>query len=269
MRQRVVVLLLWVVLSVACIAGGVHPGMTRSQAEAALGKPVSVLKKGDRTVLLYPSGGYLEFADGRLDVFRGVPVETAEEAAAATAAREAEARAREEAVQQERREGELAAQADAAAMAADQAARAQIEAAVERLSENPQATVSPFVESPSHFWMSLGIGAVFRLLISVVVLKLAFNWADVHADWSQMFLPAFADMASKAGIEGGVYALWGATELFHLDYAASYFVLLGTLMKTTHACTLARAVSVAVAAKVFSAVAWSFASVALLQLTMG
>jgi hypothetical protein len=43
-------------------------------------------------------------------------------------------------------------------------------------------------------------------------------------------------------------------------------VLLGVLMKTTHACTLQRAVAVAGAAKLASVVIWTFLSVALLHL---
>jgi hypothetical protein len=103
-------------------------------------------------------------------------------------------------------------------------------------------------------------------LVTAVILKFAFKWSDVHADWSQMFIPALADSITQSVIAAAVYALWKTNHLFFLDTAASYFVLLGVLMKTTHACTLQRAVAVAGAAKLGSIIIWTFISVALLHL---
>jgi hypothetical protein len=110
------------------------------------------------------------------------------------------------------------------------------------------------------------MGLLVRTLVTAVVLKMAFKWSDVHADWSQMFIPALADSITQSVIAAAVYALWKTNQLFFLDTAASYFVLLGVLMKTTHACTLQRAVAVTGAAKLASVVMWTFLSVALLHL---
>ena len=58
-------------------------------------------------------------------------------------------------------------------------------------------------------------------------------------------------------------------ELFRVDDAISYLVLLVALMKFTHASSLKRAVAVAGAAKLASIVVWALLSVVLLNMLFG
>ncbi len=109
------------------------------------------------------------------------------------------------------------------------------------------------------------VEALFSLLLTVVVLKMAFKWSDIHADWGQMFTPAAADVLTGFSIVALAQVFLGTDHLFHLDHALSYLVLVVVLRKTTHASSLARAVSVAGVAKVASIVLWSILSVLILQ----
>jgi hypothetical protein len=81
-----------------------------------------------------------------------------------------------------------------------------------------------------------------------------------------MWLPALADTLSRSLIAALAMLLWHTSQLFHVDDCIAYFVLLFTLMKTTHACTLPRAVGVAMAAKITSIIVWTLLAVILLNL---
>ena len=269
---------LFVLGAVAGIAAGIREGMSRAEVEAALGKPLSAMSQGDTTILSYPDRGRVELVKDR--VTRVVRVRhqddppTPEELAAAAAAKaEEEARA---ALAAEAAEAARAAKEDAAAEAAwaKQEAEAQrkMEATVERLSaehENPGNAIPAgdlmSQGTPAHFWLELVVGLLVQTGVGMVILKLAFKWADVHADWGQMLWPALAAALTGATVRALAYTAWDSTECFHVDDAISYFVLLMTLLKTTHACTWQRAVGVAAAAKLMAIVVWVFLSVAISQ----
>lgn len=103
----------------------------------------------------------------------------------------------------------------------------------------------------------------------MVVLKIAFKWADVHADWGQMFLPALVDMLVGTLVRGIGYALLKTDHFCHIDDGLSFFALLITLKFTTHASTIQRAMIVAVAAKLVNIVMWTLLSVVILQALFG
>lgn len=268
---------LWIMAAAWAAAAGVGEGMTREEVEAEVGKPLSVLMRGDTTVMRYPNDGRVELREGR--VTRVVRVRhvsdglTPEELAALEAAKlakaEAEAEKAEEAKAKEEALAAAAAEADWMKASAD--GRKEMEAAVEQLSESPTpvagaggpADAMGFRESPSHFWTMLGVGALVQVGVGMVVLKLAFRWADVHADWVQMLWPALAGMAGVVVVRAVGYAGWGVTEFFRMDDAVSYVALLTALLKTTHACTWQRALAVASAAKLMTIVVWTFLGVAL------
>jgi hypothetical protein len=112
------------------------------------------------------------------------------------------------------------------------------------------------------------IEAVCSLLLPVVILKVAFKWSDIPADWGQLFIPAAADVVTNSIIVGAANVFLGTDHLFHLNHAVSYVVLVGALRKT-HASSMARAVSVAGVAKLASIVLWSILSVLILQSLYG
>lgn len=278
MFKAFAVLMFWVLAAAWADAAGVGEGMTRAEVEARVGKPLSVLVRGDTTVMRYPNDGRVELVGGKVvRVVRvrhvsdpATPEELAAEEAAKAVAAEEKAKAAEEA----------AAKAEAAAQAAEEAEEAKanaealkaVEADVARLTAEheagPGAVMGEMMggEAPGRFWTMLGIGALVQVGVGMVILKLAFRWADVHADWIQMFWPALAAMAGGTAVRGIGHAAWGVTEFFRVDDAVSYLALLATLLKTTHACTWQRAFSVSAAAKLMTIVVWSFLSVALSHL---
>jgi len=114
--------------------------------------------------------------------------------------------------------------------------------------------------------LQLLVTAVIRIGVVMLVLKMAFKWADVHADWGQMFLPALADTIVRSVFEIVGVMILKVNDWFYADEAIAYFVLLYVLMKTTHACTLLRAVSVAGAAKLMSIIVGSLITVFVLHM---
>lgn len=285
MAKAFVVLVVWVLMALSADAAGVREGMTRAEVEAELGKPVSVLERPGATVLRYPNDGRVELVNGK--VVRAVRVRhvddpaSPEELAVQEAARVAAEVAAEEA-KLAKRETEalaLAAKEEAAAEAAwakaESEAQRKMEATVERLTAEHEAGAGAAAaelglhEEPSEFWALLGVGALVQVGVGMVILKLAFRWADVHADWSQMLWPALAGMAGGAAVRGAAYAGWGMSECFRLDDAVSYGAMFFALLKTTHACTWQRAVGVAAAAKLMSIIVWVFLSVAISQAMFG
>lgn len=269
------VFLLWATVS---FAADIHEGMTRREVEAELGKPLSVMTLGETTILNYPNRGRVELVRDRVTESsrvrkQGDPSTRAGSEAAAAVKVSEEERVKLAA------EAEAAAQlakanatADAAAAKAAARARRQMELAVENLSAEHGNQAGPMAESlmprpePAHFWLALAVGLIVQIGVGVVVLKLAFRWADVHADWDQMVWLAVAAAFAGAAVRTVAYTLWGITECFYVDDAISYFALLMTLMKTTHACTWQRAVAVAVAAKLMTLIVWVFLSVAIMRL---
>ncbi len=280
----------------AWAGGGVREGMSRAEVEAALGRPVSALVKGDTVILRYPNNGRVELVKDKavvlVRVLHADEVARAEaEAAAAQAVIDAELAA--EAAEAKAAE-KAAAQAEAANARAAAAAAARGEPValpagalqdLERVTEGlanahgqpggPGAqsgahagATSPLIGGEAHgigagggFWVGLVAMFLVQFAVGMVALKLAFKWADVHAEWSQMPIPALANAFTLAFLRAGAFALWRAPDLFYVDHAVALLVMLIVLRKTTHACTLPRAVAVAMAAKLTSFVVWVVLSV--------
>jgi hypothetical protein len=264
MRRCFTLLLFCFGLATSLWGGAVRYGMTRAEVEEVLGHPSAVLAQGSRLVLLYPKNGRIELEKGvaiqifNLPVDIGIPLApppspTPPEKASAAKPLPEPTPAPKTTVDPEievpRLDSQRSLEADVHRVAAEQRAAA--------------LAVSP---TRAKFWSGLLVAFVFRVLVTVIVLKLAFAWSDAHADWVQMFLPAIADSVTQAVIGATAFTLWSTNHLLHLDQAISYFVLLGVLLKTTHACTLPRAIAVAGAAKLASIVLWAFLSVMILQL---
>jgi len=257
MGKRLALLACWLGLSAGLWAGGARYGMTRAEVEAALGQPTAALTRGPRFVLLYPRNGVVELEGGVVVKLSGVPVDDG------TRARPAAPPATTITTLEE----DLARAAPAARVEHfREENRRLLREAQQTLAGGHDRELLAAIPNPSRFWSGLGFGLLFRTLVTVVVLKVAFKWSDVHADWSQMFLPALADTFSQAGVSATAFAVWHTTRLFYVDVGISYFVLLGVLMKTTHACTLSRAVAVAGAAKLASFVIGVLIAAALLNL---
>lgn len=271
--------LLWLVGSILCgslvAAAGLRFEMTPAEVEAAMGRPSSKLSRGDVQVWLYPGGGKVEFHQGHATSISNLPMDDGstpageppvEPAAAASAPVPAAAAAT----------GPTAAPPPDPAIPAALGNLAPVDPSIDEVVDQTATDIAwmehgPELHEPS--WgerlVMLALEAAVGMVLTMVVLKLAFKWSDIHADWSQMVLPAFADMITRTSVTVVALLVWHTPEVFHLDHALSYLALLFTMMKTTHASSLKRAVAVAGAAKFATVVMWSMLSLVLLQLLYG
>jgi hypothetical protein len=315
-------------------------GITRAELEKLVGKPISVLQRGEKTVLIYPNRGRAELVAGRLVYFERIealdtpaappaaavsatPVPAAAPAASAAGASvpgtkpapapsasptppsAAKAKAPAAAVA-----GQPATQPGPAAkpVAAPAPATGAVGAAAKKASPGGAAVLPPEEEDPyarlspeerqrlekhdaemarmqekflngepltqpkedplasSNPWVVMLLQALLSIPVTVVVLKYSFKWCDVDADWSQMWLPALVDTLVRGTVQAAAEALWGIDTLFYVDEGLAFFALLFVLIKTTHACTAARAIGVAFAAKFVGIVVWAILSVFILGL---
>lgn len=272
---------LWLCISLNQAAAiGVREGMSREEVEAELGRPLAVLARDDRVIMRYPGDGRVELvADKVVRVVRvrhvddpPTPEEEAEtEARRLKAVADAEAAAEAEQMAKFAKEN---AEAEVAWAKAEAEARRKLEQSVEEMTAAHEAgpTAEDFglsAPEPGHYWIMLVVSFLVQAGVAMVGLKLAFRWCDVHADWDQMVAPAVVASLAGAAVRAAGYAMWQVTEFFYVDNAISYFALLGTLLKTTHACTMARACAVAAAAKLMMMIVWVFLSVALTQWMFG
>lgn len=270
MRRCLIFLVLCVGLAGSLSGKGIRYGMSRAEVEAALGAPSAVLTHGARIVLIYPKNGRVELEQDRTTTIVNLPLDTGNSSAAPAppAVKQTKPAPKPPPSKEDKARAAQAAAAEAAAQRQQLEIQRKLTAEIERLSADHGKEPLVIGPTPAQFWAGLFIALVFRTLLTVVVLKLAFNWSDVHADWGQMFLPALANSVSQAVIGAVIFALWSTNQLFYLDEAVSFFVLLWVLMKTTHACTLQRAIAVACAAKLFTIVVWTFFSVMITRLVI-
>ncbi|GAB5562483.1 MAG: hypothetical protein SynsKO_41300 [Synoicihabitans sp.] len=265
-------------LATLCHADGLRYGMTVDEVRTAAGAPTSSLDRGDRAIWIYPDGGRVDFQDGRVVEIKNMLMASEAEVLAAEAAAEEAARLAAEAEQREADAAAAKLQEEQAALEAEWAAE-QAEA-LEAMSDSIEQFEAQYGEGgvpdmglgpppASEFWIILGVQSLLGVLITMIVLKLAFKWADLHADWGQMFLPALVDMFAGTLIRAGAYAVWKTDQLFRIDDGVSFFALLVVLKFATHASSWQRAVTVAVAAKLANLVVWTLLSVVILQALFG
>ena len=248
--------LVWLFVGVSLtMAEGIQFGMSPDQVKQELGRPRSTMVGANREVWIYEGGGRVEFVAGRATSITDLPItelltkDTAipGSATGATAGSDGEL-------------GEMIDEsADAQEMVGGFPSFDDIED-FDSLGEGEEEL------SPTHELVALGLELLIGFLVMIPVLKGAFAWSDIHGDWSQMILPALAAVVSGTVVRAVAYYGMGTDQLFHVDHVISYATLLFVLMKTTHASTMKRAVTVAGVAKVASIVVWSLLSVFLLQL---
>lgn len=245
--------------------------------EALVGPPSSVLHKGNTTVLVYPNRGRAEFVDGKAVFIKGIKVldtvegQGAAQAAGAKPQPQPKAPVLSPQEQEEMEEyGRVLTKEERAQVAVAQAAEAERLKRQEEFLNNGGAPKPPVEPEPAaNPWLLMLLQAVFTVPITAVVLKYSFTWCDVDSEWKQMWLPAAADTFVRTAVQAGAQAAWGMTMLFHVDDFLAFFALLFVLIKTTHACTLQRAVAVTMIAKVASVVVWAILSVFILGVMFG
>jgi len=273
-------LMVLLVVVIGCgAAEGLHYDMTKEEVKAAAGSPLSSLERSGRAIWMYPDGGRVEFEMGKIVSIQNMlmadetEVVAAAEAAAEQQRMKAAAALAAEVEAQQQREAETAA-AEAEVAAANAAMMEEFSQSIEEFEARVESGQMPVdlglgPPSPGEYWVGLGVKAVVGVIITIVVLKLAFKWCDLHADWGQMVMPAMVDMFAASLVRGGAYLLLQTDQLYHIDDGVSFFALIAALKLGTHASSLPRAVSVAVVVKLANLVVWSLLSVVILQALFG
>lgn len=260
-------------------AEGLHYQMSKAEVKAAAGEPLSSLERSGRAIWMYPDGGRVEFEDGRIvSIQNMLMADEAERLAAAKAAAQqaqAELEAEQAAAEEERLkfEAELA-EAEAEFAAANAEMMEQFSESIENYEAMLESGQMPIdlglgPPDPLQYWLSLGVEAIVGVILTLVILKAAFKWCDLHADWGQLVMPAMVDMFAGVLVRGGAYLLLQTDQLYRIDDGVSFFALIAALRWGTHAGTLQRAVSVAVVCKLANIVVWSLLSVVVLQVLFG
>lgn len=264
----------WVIASGAGWAQALQFGMTPEEVMEEIGKPRSTMSAGGRDIWMYDAGGRVTFSAGKVSGIAHLPVDGVDGAQSRAAVTE-----RQQAVE-EQAAAEAAAQREEEAAAAREQAELEAAWAEERKKFEAQteaylngefegeAALNPELSFGQEL-LYLGVQMFIGMSLMIVILKGAFAWSDIHGDWSQMILPAFAAAAVRAVVEFAANQIWDVTNVFYVDHGLSYLVLMVTLMKFTHASSWQRAVAVAGAAKLGSIVIWSLLSVVLLNVMFG
>jgi len=256
--------LLGVFLGLVSLLGGegIQLNMTAPEVEMAVGRPTSQLARGEREIWNYPDGGQVILEGGLVVSFKNLPEATIEKSLPEEEAPVATEIANEvgpvEPVEESAAEAEDAAN-NAAAMEDFSDVVEELETLHQEAPRAMQEAMMPLASKSG--WGAVLAEALFSMILSVLVLKVAFKWSDIDSEWKQMILPAAANVVTATAVIVGAKLALGTSEVFYLDHALSYVVLVLVLQRTTHASSLARAVSVAGVTKVASIVLLSILSV--------
>lgn len=247
----------------ALLAGVLREGMNREDVEAQLGRPLSVMEKGEHVVLLFAGGLKVELHGGKVvDMSpslrapevpepKGPPPETT---------------LKDVLSQELKRPAEMVDMPPPSAVqkASDPEAGALVPA---RAGKDLPASASRRYEEPViKFWIHLLLSSLVNFVITLAALRLAFRWVDVQAEWGHLWLPALGEVLTRLGVVLVALFAFGLGNVFGIDEAVSLLVLIYLLKRATFACTLPRAVAVAFAAKTTGFVLWAFASAPLMRL---
>lgn len=261
--------------SLAVEAAAVYYGQSRADVIHELGQPASVLKRGEHEVLIFKTGR-IELESGRVAVVQGLPVtegpgtgavEAApiQSAASATSAIGPAARPAAEGAKpaevtgKKDEEGEL--------LAADVAARAKLEQAIEEMG-NPAARQPAEAVGPSR-GLTFVVELVIKGLMMFAALWLTTKYWSVDIAWSGLITAAAADTATRAVV--GAVVLWalGLGSTLFIDDALAALVLVGVLRKVSYNHALAQAVTIMLTSKTFAIVVGSFLSTFLMHTLFG
>lgn len=252
---------------IACTAGAVvRYDMPREELLLELGKPTSILARGDREVLIYPNNVRIEISQGKVVGIKGIDLVAAEQAAATAAGAEpakpvepAEAAEPE----QQKAQDEADAKAEKEYAEAGARARAGMEQAItdlENRGSQPEAMIAP-----SFSFTGFLIELVVKWLLMLAALKLTSKYWNADIGWSGLMIAAAADTGVRAVILGVGEGLMGMMSVFYADEAAGALVLVMVLRRVSTNQSLQQAVTITMTSKVFSIVVGSFLSVVILR----
>ena len=262
----------WILLMLllAARAGAVYYGESKAELIAELGRPTSVLMRGDREILIYPGGGRIELVGGKVELVKGIevregplPVMPVPDPAAEAAQKAAEEKAAAEKLAAEKAANPPAPDPEAVFQAQAAAARAQMEKTLEQL-DNPPPAPDLLVETAFNLVAFL-VGLGVKALMMLAALKLTCKYWDVQVSWPGLLIAALADTGARAVVLLLFEQVLQMPSAFFADEAIGAIVLLLVLKRVSYNQSTQQAVMVTMTSKVFSIVVGSFLSVLILR----
>jgi len=256
---------------IACAAGAaVRYDMPREELLQELGKPTSILSRGDHEVLIYPNNVRIEISQGRVVGIKGIDLAAAGRVAATAAVGES-AQPAESAEpadprltpEQRKTQDEADAKAEKDYAEAGAKARAEMEQAITDLENGGGEPLA--MTAPAFSLVNFLIELVVKWLLMLAALKLTSKYWNADIGWSGLMLAAAADTGARAVILGVGEGLLGMMSVFYADEAAGALVLMMVLRKVSTNQSLQQAVTITMTSKIFSIVVGSFLSVVILR----
>ncbi|RXK53832.1 hypothetical protein ESB00_19310 [Oleiharenicola lentus] len=257
-------------LLLASAGAAVRYDMSKAELLQELGKPVSVLRRGDREILIYPNNVRIEIEQGKVVVVKGLDLaaqETAPTPAAApteeVAPTEAEPAEPKLSPEEQKAQAEAEAKLEKALAESDTKARAEMEKAItdlETLGESAEHRPEPSFNL-TGFFTELFI----KWALMLAALKLTCKYWGADVDWSGLMIAAAADTAVRAIVGVIGYVVLEMFTLLYADEALAAIVLVLVLRKVSTNQSLQQAVTITMTSKVFSIVVGSFLTVLILN----
>ncbi len=262
--------LICLLLLLANAGAAVRYDMSKAELMQELGKPVSVLVRGDREVLIYPNNVRIEIEQGKVVVVKGLdlaaqeaappPVTAPADAAAPTETEPAEPMLTPE---EQKAEAEAEAKMDQALAESDAKARAEMEKAITEMETLGDASTHP--SEPSFNLTGFLLELFIKWALMLAALKLTCKYWGADVDWSGLMIAAAADTAVRAIVGVIGYVVLEMFTLLYADEAIAAIVLVLVLRKVSTNQSLQQAVTITMTSKVFSIVVGSFLTVLILN----
>jgi hypothetical protein len=273
----------WLIVFLMLLGGmgaTIRYDMSKDEVLKELGKPTSILVRGNREILMYPGGVRIEMEQGKVASVKGIDLAAAEQAAAAPATPPADAKPTEATPEEDDEEAddpkapkltpeqqkaadEAEAKLEKEMAEANAKARAELEKAItdlENLSSQPEREYEPSFDVGDFL-----IGLFVKWLLMLAALKLTAKYWAVDIEWKGLMIAAAADTAVRAVVLGIGEGLLGMFTVFYADEALAAIVLVVVLRKVSTNQSLQQAVTITLTSKVFSIVVGSFVTVAILN----
>ncbi len=253
-------------LLLASAGAAVRYDMSKAELLQELGKPVSVLVRGDREILIYPNNVRIEIAQGKVVVVKGLDLTEQTPAPAATPPPSEEEAVPEEpklTPEEQKAQAEEEAKFEKSLAEADAKGRAEMEKAITAL-ETPAE--SDDTSSGSGFSVTGFLTELFiKWALMLAALKLTCKYWGADVDWSGLMIAAAADTGVRAIVGVIGYVVLEMFTLLYADEALAAIVLVLVLRKVSTNQSLQQAVTITMTSKVFSIVVGSFLTVLILN----
>jgi hypothetical protein len=249
--------------AVTCRA--VYYDQPKTEVLQELGRPASVLVRGDREILNYPNGR-IELVGGKVVSIRGFAV--AEGPLPAVVERDEIGPTKVESVEAAGRDDAPANQPEADVPPA----AAEMNGMPDALAELDRALAEwerpPEPEEPQSLALTaaiLGFGLLINWLLMLAALTLTCKYWAVEVSWSGLMIASGVDTAVRTAVATVGKVLLKLPALFYADEAIALVVLVFVLRKVSYNQRLSQAVTIAMTSKVFSVLVGSIVALAVMS----